>query len=159
LLVKQFDAFEPIPGMRINGTLTLGENLADLGGLVIAYDAFTHAQQGQPTPAPQDGFTPAQRFFLSYAETWRFKLREETLRARLLTDEHAPPKYRVLGRWRTCRRSPPRSTARRGCDGASRHEPAEQLVDPGRIRLSGAVTVRDRAFEARTKGHPPWPRK
>jgi predicted metalloendopeptidase len=97
LLVTQFDTFEPSPGLRINGTLTLGENLADLGGLIIAYDAFTHTQQGRPTAVPQDGFTPAQRFFLSYAETWRFMLREETLRARLLTDEHAPPKYRVLG--------------------------------------------------------------
>lgn len=97
LLVKQFDAFEPIPGMHINGTLTLGENLADLGGLVIAYDAFRRVQQGKPAAVQQDGFTPEQRFFLSYAETWRFKHREETLRARLLTDEHAPPKYRVLG--------------------------------------------------------------
>ena len=97
LLAKQFDAFEPIPGMRINGTLTLGENLADLGGLIIAYDAFTRSQPGEPAAVPQNGFTPAQRFFLSYAETWRFKLREEALRARLLTDEHAPPKYRVLG--------------------------------------------------------------
>jgi putative endopeptidase len=97
LLVKQFDAFEPIPGMHINGTLTLGENLADLGGLSIAYDAFQRSQQGKPTAVPQDGITPEQRFFLSYAETWRFKIREEALRARLLTDEHAPPKYRVLG--------------------------------------------------------------
>ncbi len=97
LLVKQFDAFEPIPGMHINGTLTLGENLADLGGLAIAYDAFERSRQGKPAAVPQDGFTPEQRFFLSYAETWRFKLREETLRARLVTDEHAPPKYRVLG--------------------------------------------------------------
>jgi len=97
LLVKQFDAFEPLPGMPINGTLTLGENLADLGGLSIAYDAFQRAQEGKPAAVLQGGFTPAQRFFLSYAETWRFKLREETLRARLLTDEHAPPKYRVLG--------------------------------------------------------------
>ena len=97
LLVKQFVAFEPIPGMHINGALTLGENLADLGGLSIAYDAFERSRQGKPAAVSQDGFTPEQRFFLSYAETWRFKHREETLRARLLTDEHAPPKYRVLG--------------------------------------------------------------
>jgi predicted metalloendopeptidase len=97
LLVKQFDAFEPLPGLRINGTLTLGENLADLGGLAIAYDAFKLAQQGAPAAGPEGGFTPEQRFFLSYAETWRFKIRPETLRARLMTDEHAPPKYRVLG--------------------------------------------------------------
>jgi predicted metalloendopeptidase len=97
LLVRQFDAFEPLPGIHINGTLTLGENLADLAGLIIAYDAFTHAQQGKPAAGPLNGFTPAQRFFLSYAETWRFTLRPETLRAKLQTDEHAPPKYRVLG--------------------------------------------------------------
>jgi len=97
LLVKQFDAFEPIPGMHINGTLTLGENLADLGGLSIAYDAFEQSRQGKPAAVSHDGFTPEQRFFLSYAETWRFKIREEALRARLLTDEHAPPKYRVMG--------------------------------------------------------------
>jgi putative endopeptidase len=97
VLVRQFDAFEPLPGMHINGTLTLGENLADLGGLAIAYDAFPRAEHGKPAAGPQDGFTPEQRFFLSYAETWRFTHRTETLRARLLTDEHAPPKYRVLG--------------------------------------------------------------
>ncbi len=97
VLVGQFDAFEPLPGLHINGSLTLGENLADLGGLAIAYDAFQVAQKRTPGANPQGEFTPAQRFFLNYAETWRFKLREETLRARLLTDEHAPPKYRVLG--------------------------------------------------------------
>jgi predicted metalloendopeptidase len=97
LLTKQFDAFEPIPGIHIDGRLTLGENLADLAGLIVAYDAFTRARQGKPAAGPPDGFTPEQRFFLSYAETWRFKLRPETLRAQLQTDEHAPPKYRVLG--------------------------------------------------------------
>jgi len=96
LLVKQFDAFEPIPGMHVNGGLTLGENLADLAGLLVAHDAFKRTQEGKAA-ASKDGFTPDQRFFLSYAETWRFKLREEALRARLLTDEHAPPRYRVLG--------------------------------------------------------------
>jgi predicted metalloendopeptidase len=97
VLVKQFDTFEPLPGLRINGKLTLGENLADLGGLAIAYDGFQSVQKGASGTDPHDGFTPAQRFFLSYAETWRFTLRPEFLRARLLTDEHAPPKYRVLG--------------------------------------------------------------
>ncbi len=97
LVVRQFDAFEPISGVHINGRLTLGENLADLAGLIIAYDALTRARQGKPAADRPDGFTPEQRFFLSYAETWRFKIRPETLRALLQTDEHAPPKYRVLG--------------------------------------------------------------
>jgi predicted metalloendopeptidase len=97
LLVKQFDAFEPLPGMPVNGTLTLGENLADLGSLSIAYDAFQRAQEGKPAAGLQGGITPEQRFFLSYAETWRFTLRPEFLRGRLVTDEHAPPKYRVVG--------------------------------------------------------------
>ena len=97
LLVQQFDAFEPLPGIHINGRLTLGENLADLAGLLIAYEALTHARQGTPDADRPDGFTPEQRFFLSYAETWRFKIRPEALRTQLQTDEHAPPKYRVLG--------------------------------------------------------------
>ena len=97
LMVKQFDQFEPIPGLHINGTLTLGENLADLGGLAVAYDAFKLAQRSAPAAGLEDGFTPEQRFFLSYTETWRFTFRPEFLRARLVTDEHAPPKYRVLG--------------------------------------------------------------
>jgi predicted metalloendopeptidase len=96
-VVKQFDAVEPLPGLRINGTLTLGENLADLGGLAIAYDAFVRSRQNAPAAGSRDGFTPEQRFFLSYAEGWRFTLRPEFLRARLVTDEHAPPKHRVLG--------------------------------------------------------------
>jgi putative endopeptidase len=97
VLVKQYDRFEPLPGLRVNGTLTLGENLADLGGLAVAYDAFTRLRQDRPGAVARDGFTPEQRFFLSYAETWRFTMREELLRARLLTDEHAPSAYRVLG--------------------------------------------------------------
>ena len=65
--------------------------------VAIAYDAFERSRQGKPAVVPHGGFTPEQRFLLSDAETWRFKLREETVRARLLTDEHAPPRYRVLG--------------------------------------------------------------
>ncbi|MCX5733985.1 MAG: M13 family metallopeptidase [candidate division NC10 bacterium] len=97
LLARQFDAYEPIPGRRVNDTLTLDENIADLGGLKIAYDAFKLSQQDKPLPGLLDGLAPAQRFFLSYAETWRIKVRDEALRARLMTDEHAPARYRVLG--------------------------------------------------------------
>lgn len=96
-VVKQFDAFEPLPGMHINGKTTLGENLADLGGLKIAYDAFKLSQQGKAPVGLIEGFTPEQRFFLGYAETWRLKHREEALRSRLMTDVHSPAKYRILG--------------------------------------------------------------
>ena len=97
LIVKQFDAFEPLPGMRINGKATLGENIADLGGLKIAFEAFRKAQAGKPPLGLIEGCTPEQRFFLGYAETWRSKQRAEALRDRLLTDPHAPAKYRVNG--------------------------------------------------------------
>ena len=152
LLVKQFDAFEPIPGIHINGRLTLGENLADLAGLIIAYDAFSAHRRESRAAGPQDGFTPEQRFFLSYAETWRFKLRPEALRARLLTDEHAPPKYRVLG--------PLAQPAgvRRGvqlqggrCDGPPRQGTAEQLVDRGYGEMESPERHRTRG-SSRTNG-------
>jgi len=97
LVVKQFDAFEPLPGMHINGKTTLGENLADLGGLKIAYDAWKLSQKGKAPVGLIEGFTPEQRFFLGYAETWRLKHREEALRSRLMTDVHSPAKYRILG--------------------------------------------------------------
>ena len=94
LLVKQFDAFEPL---HINGKVTLGENLADLGGLKIAYAAFQKARAGKPDVGLIGGCTPEQRFFLGYAETWRSKQTTESLRDRLLTDPHSPAKYRVNG--------------------------------------------------------------
>lgn len=97
LVVKQFDAFEPLPGMHINGKTTLGENLADLGGLKIAFSAFKLSQKGKPPVGLIEGFTPEQRFFLGYAETWRLKHREEALRSRLMTDVHSPAKYRIVG--------------------------------------------------------------
>ncbi|HJU83329.1 MAG TPA: M13 family metallopeptidase [Holophagaceae bacterium] len=96
LVVKQFDAFEPLPGLTINGKLTLGENLADLGGLKIAYEGWKLATAGKKL-APVDGFTPEQRFFLAYAESWRTKTRPEALRLQMLTNEHAPARWRVLG--------------------------------------------------------------
>ena len=96
LMVRQFDGYQPLPGMAINGKATLGENIADLGGLKIAFAAFQRSRAGKPS-VPMDGFTPEQRFFLGYAETWRSKIRDEALRERLLTDPHAPAKYRVNG--------------------------------------------------------------
>jgi len=101
LVAKQFDAYEPLPGLHLNGHLTLGENIADLGGLKIAWDAWKLSQKGK-APQPQaggriEGFTPEQRFFLGYAETWRTLSREEATRLRIVTDPHSPAKFRVNG--------------------------------------------------------------
>jgi predicted metalloendopeptidase len=97
LVVKQFDAFEPLPGLHVNGKLTLGENIADLGGLKIAWDAWKLSQKGKAAVGKIEGFTPEQRFFLGYAETWRTLTREEAARMRLITDPHSPAKFRVNG--------------------------------------------------------------
>ncbi len=95
-LVAQFDAYEALPSEHVNGRLTLGENIGDLGGLTIALQALRRAQADQPAE-PVDGFTSEQRFFLAWAQTWRSTMREETVRVRLATDSHAPPRFRVLG--------------------------------------------------------------
>jgi putative endopeptidase len=95
-LVKQFDAYVPIDDLHINGKLTLGENIADLGGLQVAWDAFKLATNNQP-PEKRDGFTSAQRFFLSFAQSWRTQQRPEALRLQVQSNEHAPAKYRVNG--------------------------------------------------------------
>ncbi len=97
LVVKQFDAFEPLPGLKLNGRLTLGENIADLGGLKIAWDAWKLSQKGKAPVGRIEGFTPEQRFFLGYAETWRTLTREEAARLRVNTDPHSPAKFRVNG--------------------------------------------------------------
>jgi putative endopeptidase len=96
LMVKQYDAFEPLPGLKINGKLTLGENIADLGGLKIAFAAFKKATAGKPTSVI-DGFTPEQRFFMGYAQSWHSMVREQAAKLRLNTDPHSPAKYRVNG--------------------------------------------------------------
>jgi putative endopeptidase len=97
LIVKQFEEYEPLPGTRINGKLTLGENIGDLGGIKIAWAAFRRAMERQGRPDPIDGFTPEQRFFLGLAQSWRGKQRDEALRLRLTIDPHSPGHYRVIG--------------------------------------------------------------
>ena len=97
LVVKQFDGYKVLPDLAINGELTLGENIADLGGLKIAFAAFQKSMEGKPRPAPIDGFTPEQRFFLNYAQAWQTLMRPEFLRMIVNTDPHSPPKYRVIG--------------------------------------------------------------
>ncbi len=96
LLVQQYSSYEPIPGMKINGRLTLGENIGDLGGVNVAYTAYQLMLEGD-TPPVIDGFTGPQRFFLGYAQIWRRKYRPEELRRRLFVDPHSPAKYRVNG--------------------------------------------------------------
>ena len=98
-LVEQYNAFEPIEGMNINGRLTLGENIGDLGGLAIAYHAYhTYLDEHHGGDAPVlDGYTGDQRFFMSWAQVWRNLQTEESRRARLINDSHSPPEYRVNG--------------------------------------------------------------
>ena len=97
LVVQQYEAYEPLPGMHINGKLCLGENIADLGGLKIAFSAFERYLAREGEPEKIDGFTARQRFFLGYAQAWRSKFREEAQRMRLTIDPHSPGEYRVLG--------------------------------------------------------------
>ncbi len=96
VVVKQFNDYTVLDTMHVKGELTLGENLADLGGLTIAYDAFKMTKQGMSNEKI-DGFTPDQRFFLGYAQVWRTKVRDERLRVLVNTDPHSPAIYRVNG--------------------------------------------------------------
>ncbi len=95
ILVDQYNKFEALPGLYINGNLTLGENIADLGGLTMAYYAYQLTLQGAPEEI--DGFTGAQRFFLGYAQYRRESIRNESLRTQVLTDVHSPSKFRTDG--------------------------------------------------------------
>jgi putative endopeptidase len=93
-LVAQYDLYEPLPGHKVQGQLTLGENIADLAGLTVAYDAYRESLGGR-TPATIDGFTGDQRFYLGWAQVWRREYREANLLQRLLTDSHSPSEQRV----------------------------------------------------------------
>ncbi len=93
-LVAQYDQYEPLPGMHVKGALTLGENVADLAGLTVAYDAYKHSLNGQAAPV-LDGFTADQRFYQGWAQVWRRNYREANLRQRLLTDPHSPSQQRA----------------------------------------------------------------
>jgi putative endopeptidase len=95
-LVQQFDGFIAIDDLHVNGKLTLGENIADLGGLLVSYDAWRAATENQRL-APIDGLTPDQRFFHGWAQGWRRQHTEQDLKLRLNTDVHAPARFRVLG--------------------------------------------------------------
>ena len=93
-LAAQYDTYKPFPDLGVNGRQTLGENIADLGGLAASLDGY-RASLGGKTPPEQDGFTAEQQFFIAFGQTWGSKRREAALRQQLLTDPHAPAQYRV----------------------------------------------------------------
>ena len=93
-LVAQFNAYRPFPDIAVNGKQTLSENIADVAGLSVAYDAWRGTLKGKPAPAAS-GFSGEQPFFLSFAQSWRQKIREPALRQRIVTDGHAPDEYRA----------------------------------------------------------------
>ncbi len=98
-IIDQYAAYEPLPGQHINGELTQGENIADIGGLKIAYAAFQKAMAKHPEEANKkiDGYTPDQRFFLAWAQIWRANQREQETMLRLNTDPHSPGRFRSNG--------------------------------------------------------------
>jgi predicted metalloendopeptidase len=94
-LARQYDQYEPVPGLHINGKLTLSENIADVAGLAASYEAYKASLHGKPAPVI-NGLTGDQRFFLAFAQSWAEKTREATLRQQLATDGHSPGQYRAL---------------------------------------------------------------
>jgi putative endopeptidase len=98
-IINQYNEYEPLPGLHVNGQLTQGENIADVGGVKLAYAALQKALDKHPEERNKkiDGFTPEQRFFLSFAAIWRQKIRDEEQKLRLNTDPHSPAHYRVNG--------------------------------------------------------------
>jgi putative endopeptidase len=96
VLGAQYSQYEPLPGAKVNGALTMGENIADLGGLTIALDAYRASLKGKPAPV-LDGLTGDQRVFLGWAQAWRGKLRDDAIRRQVVSDPHSPRQYRVNG--------------------------------------------------------------
>ena len=97
MVVDQFNNYKVLDTMRVNGKLTLGENIADLGGLAVAYEAFKTYSPQAKTNQKIDGFTPDQRFFLAWAQVWRSKYRDEAQANQIMTDPHSPGKFRCNG--------------------------------------------------------------
>lgn len=93
-LARQYDAYRPFPDLAVNGTLTLSENIADVAGLAAAYDAWRHSLGGEAAPVVE-GLSGEQQFFLSWAQAWRITMLEPALRQRIVTDAHAPGRYRA----------------------------------------------------------------
>jgi putative endopeptidase len=97
MLIDQYNLYEVLDSTFVNGKLTLGENIADLGGCTVALNAYKLSLEGREPPKPIDGFTDIQRFFLSYAQIWRTNMRDERLRIQVKTNEHSPAKVRING--------------------------------------------------------------
>ncbi len=95
-LVKHYDAYEPIPGVHVNGTFTLGENIGDLGGVNVAYSALMKNLKKNGNPGLIDGLTQQQRFFMAWSTIWRTKMREKALKQRIATDPHSPGMVRAV---------------------------------------------------------------
>jgi putative endopeptidase len=96
MLGAQFSKYEPIPGVRVNGELTMGENIADLGGLTLALDAYRASLKGQPSPV-LDGYTGDQRVLLGWAQAWRGKVTDDYVKKQVVSDPHSPRQFRVIG--------------------------------------------------------------
>jgi putative endopeptidase len=96
LLIKEYDGFEPVPGFHVNGALTLGENIADIAGIEIAYKAYLASLNGRAAPVI-DGMTADQRFYIGFAQSWLGKSRDESTIAQVKSDPHSPEKYRTNG--------------------------------------------------------------
>jgi putative endopeptidase len=95
-LAAQYSGYTALPGLNVNGRLTLGENIGDLGGLTVAYQAYHVSLKGKDAPV-LDGLTGDQRFFLAWAQVWRAKYRDESMRTLVTSNPHSPPKFRVNG--------------------------------------------------------------
>ncbi len=97
-IVDEYNAFEPLPGLHVNGKLTLGENIADLGGVTVAYEALQRTLAKDPAKRGKiDGLTPEQRFFISFAQVWRTNIREAEQRRLVTVDPHSPGRFRAVG--------------------------------------------------------------
>jgi predicted metalloendopeptidase len=123
-LAAQYSRFEPLPGLFINGRLTLGENIGDLGGLNVALEAYKISLGGKPAPVI-DGFTGTQRFFLGFGQIWRSLIRDEALRDQLVSNPHSPAEFRANG---TVRNMDDWYEAFAVKEGAKLYLPADQRV-------------------------------
>jgi predicted metalloendopeptidase len=95
-LAAQYSQYEPLPGVKVNGDFTSGENIGDLGGVAVAHAAYRLSLKGKE-PAALDGFTGDQRFFLGWCQVWRSIIRDEALRVQVTSDVHSPAEYRCNG--------------------------------------------------------------